>query len=295
MSNLTAVARTFNNTDTGRQYHAGADSMEGMAFTWDANQYLKFADQRTQPSRDLCARITLEDTAVHKVLDIGCGPGNSTALLRERYPHATILGIDSSESMIESARAEHPDIDFAVHDATALDELPDDFDVVFTNACLQWVPNHHETIPAMLRRARQGGMVACQFTETINQPAHTVMRELATDPRFNRYIGETGVRPYHHLGGERFDIGAYYDLVASLSQYAQVWETTYWHALSGYEGVIEWYRGTGMRPYLAQLPNADWRKQYEQTFVERLQGIYPLQSDGTVLIPMPRFFFVAQV
>lgn len=266
-----------------------------MIFTWDASQYLKFSDQRTRPSCDLCDRLPSDDGEVRRILDIGCGPGNSTAQLRERYPHAEILGIDSSEPMIESARAQHPDIDFTVHDATALDELPGDFDIVFTNACLQWVPNHREVIPAMLRRVRHGGMAACQFTETINQPAHTVMRELATDPQFAQYIGSEGVRPYHHLGGDRFDVSAYYDLIAPLSEHAQVWETTYWHALAGYEGVIEWYRGTGMRPYLAQLPTDELRGRYEQAFVERLRGIYPLQSDGTVLMPMPRFFFVAQL
>ena len=268
--------------------------MDGMTFTWDADQYLKFADQRTQPSRDLCARITLGNDEAHKILDIGCGPGNSTALLRERYPHARIIGIDSSEPMIETARTQHPDIEFAVHDATALDELDNDFDIVFTNACLQWVPNHRTVIPAMLRRVRKGGVVACQFPETIRQRTHTIMRELAMEPPFDQYIGSAGARPYCHLGGERFDVNAYYDLIAPLSEHAQVWETTYWHALAGYEGVVEWYRGTGMRPYLSQLPTDDLREQYEHVFVDRLRAVYPEQCDGTVLLPMQRFFFVAQ-
>ena len=269
--------------------------MDGMTFTWNADQYLKFADQRTQPSRDLCARITLGNDEAHKILDIGCGPGNSTALLRERYPHARIIGIDSSETMIETARTRHPDIEFAVHDATALDELDDDFDIVFTNACLQWVPNHRTVIPAMLRRVRKGGVVACQFPETIRQRTHTIMRELAMEPPFDQYIGSAGARPYCHLGGERFDVNAYYDLIAPLSEHAQVWETTYWHALAGYEGVVEWYRGTGMRPYLSQLPTDDLCEQYERVFVDRLRAVYPEQCDGTVLLPMQRFFFVAQV
>lgn len=265
--------------------------MVTMTFAWDATQYLKFSDQRTQPSRDLCSRMPVD--GVHRALDIGCGPGNSTAQLKARYPEADILGIDSSAEMIEAARADHPDMTFQVLDAADLDELPADFDVVFSNACFQWVPNHREVIPAMLRRVRPGGVAACQFTETINQPAHTAMRELATEPPFAEHIGAAGARPYHHLGGERFDIAAYYDLIAPLARHAEVWETTYWHTLAGYEGVIDWYRGTGMRPYLAQLPTEELRRDFEQAFVERLRPLYPLQSDGTVLIPMPRFFFLA--
>ncbi|HCH22016.1 MAG TPA: trans-aconitate methyltransferase [Bifidobacterium sp.] len=279
----------------GRRAPRAANTMDGMTFTWNADQYLKFADQRTQPSRDLCARITLGNDEAHKILDIGCGPGNSTALLRERYPHARIIGIDSSETMVESARVQHPDIEFAVQDATALEKLDDDFDIVFTNACLQWVPDHRTVIPEMLRRVRDGGIAACQFPETIRQRTHTIMRELAVEPPFDQYIGSGGARPYCHLGGDRFDVRAYYDLIAPMAKQVSVWETTYWHALAGYEGVVEWYRGTGMRPYLSQLPTDDLREQYERTFVNRLRAVYPEQRDGTVLLPMRRFFFVAQM
>lgn len=266
-----------------------------MTFTWNASQYLKFSDQRTQPSRDLVNRLPADDGSARRLLDIGCGPGNSTAQLRARYPGAQALGVDSSPEMIAAAREQHPDMEFQVLDANDLDSLPDDFDVAFTNACLQWVPNHRKVIPAMLRRVRPGGMAACQFTETINQPAHTVMRELAAEAPFSDYIGGGGIRPYHHLGGSHFDVGAYYDLIAPLSKHAEVWETTYWHALKGYAGVVEWYRGTGLRPYLSQLPTDELRRAYEQAFVDRLRAVYPLQADGTVLIPMPRFFFLAQL
>ncbi|NMM93180.1 trans-aconitate methyltransferase [Bifidobacterium sp. DSM 109957] len=269
--------------------------MRIMTFTWDAAQYLKFSDQRTQPSRDLVNRLPADDGMPHKLLDIGCGPGNSTAQLASRYAKADALGIDTSAEMIATARHDYPNMTFQVLDAAELDTLPNDFDVAFTNACLQWVPNHREVIPAMLRRVKSGGVAACQFTQTIKQPAHTIMRELATTAPFSEYIGTAGTRPYHHLGGDHFDVSAYYDLIAPLSKHVEVWETTYIHALNGYDGVIEWYRGTGMRPYLAQLPDANLRREYEQAFVDRLRALYPLQVDGTVLIPMPRFFFLAQL
>ena len=269
--------------------------MGHMGFTWDATQYLKFSDQRTQPSRDLVSRLPAGSGEGMKLLDIGCGPGNSTAQLRARYPKAQALGVDASPEMIEAARGQHPDMDFQVLDAADLDSLPGDFDVAFSNACFQWVPNHREVLPAMLRRVRSGGFAACQFTETINQPAHAIMRALATERPFAEFIGAAGARPYHHLGGERFDVSAYYDLLAPLSRHVDVWETTYWHALDGYEGVVDWYRGTGLRPYLSKLPTDVLRQAYEDAFVERLRAVYPLQSDGTVLVPMPRFFFLAKV
>lgn len=264
-----------------------------MPFQWDADQYLKFSEQRTQPSRDLCNRLPADDGSVRRVLDIGCGPGNSTAQLRARYPHAAILGIDSSAEMIESARKLHPDCDFEVLDAGSLDSLGADFDVVFSNACLQWVPDHEHVLPSMLRRLRPGGVAATQFTENINLPPHIIMREVALETRWRQYISE--VRRYYNLGGDHFDVRAYYDLLAPLAAHVDVWETNYYHALPGYEAIIDWYRGTGLRPYLAQLPNDDLRAEFEQEVLARIRKVYPLQADGTVLIGFPRFFFLARM
>lgn len=264
-----------------------------MTFRWDADQYLRFAQQRTQPSRDLCGRLPADDGTVRRVLDIGCGPGNSTAQLRARYPHATILGIDSSPDMVASARELHPDCDFEVLDAGELDRLGVDYDVVFSNACLQWVPDHAHVLPSMLRRLRPGGVAAAQFTENINLPPHVIMREVAQEPRWSRWIHD--IRHYHHLGGSRFDVGAYYDLLTPLCAHVDVWETNYYHALPGYGAILDWYRGTGLRPYLAQLPDDDARHAYEQEVLERIRRVYPLRADGTVLIGFPRFFFLARI
>jgi trans-aconitate 2-methyltransferase len=264
-----------------------------MPFQWDADQYLKFAMQRTQPSRDLCNRLPADSGDVHRVLDIGCGPGNSTAQLRARYPHAQILGIDSSAEMIDSARGLHPDCDFAMLDASALDTLETDYDVVFSNACLQWVPDHMRVLPAMLRRLNPGGVAAAQFTENINLPPHVIMRETALEPRWRQWIGE--VRRYHNLGGDHFDVRAYYDLLAPCAAHVDVWETNYCHALPGYEAILDWFRGSGLRPYLAQLPNDELRGEFEQEVLARIRGVYPVQADGMVLIGFPRFFFLAEV
>lgn len=164
-----------------------------------------------------------------------------------------VLGIDSSPDMIASARKLHPDCDFDVLDAGSLDELDTDFDVVFSNACLQWVPNHERVLPSMLRRLNAGGLTSAQFTENINLPPHIIMRETACEPKWRQWISE--IRRYCNLGGDNFDVSAYYDLLAPLSAHVDVWETNYYHALPGYEAILDWYRGTGLRPYLAQLPD----------------------------------------
>ena len=144
--------------------------------TWDSEQYLRFKRERTQPARDLAMQLPPDDGSVTRVLDIGCGPGNSTAVLRERYPHAKILGVDSSPVMIETARKTYPDIDFQLCDVSArLDELPADFDVVFSNACIQWVPDHPHLIPGLLARLRVGGVLAVQTPMNYEEPIHRII------------------------------------------------------------------------------------------------------------------------
>lgn len=180
-------------------------------------------------------------------------PGGAFLVFSSLYPQVRILGIDSSPDMIASARKLHPDCDFDVLDVGSLDELDTDFDVVFSNACLQWVPNHERVLPSMLRRLNAGGLTSAQFTENINLPPHIIMRETACEPKWRQWISE--IRRYYNLGGDNFDVSAYYDLLAPLSAHVDVWETNYYHALPGYEAILDWYRGTGLRPYLAQLPD----------------------------------------
>lgn len=153
--------------------------------TWDSEQYLRFKRERTQPARDLAMQLPPDDGSVTRVLDIGCGPGNSTAVLRERYPHAKILGVDSSPVMIETARKTYPDIDFQLCDVSArLDELPADFDVVFSNACIQWVPDHPHLIPGLLARLRVGGVLAVQTPMNYEEPIHRIIGGIVHSPAF---------------------------------------------------------------------------------------------------------------
>ncbi|WP_169275130.1 methyltransferase domain-containing protein [Bifidobacterium moraviense] len=256
---------------------------------WDSEQYLRFAAERTQPSRDLAAQLPPDDGTVTRVLDIGCGPGNSTAVLRERYPQARIIGVDSSREMIEAAREAHPDIEFAlcdVSDAKRVARLPRDFDVVFSNACIQWVPDHTTLIPRLMHRLRKGGTLAVQTPMNYDEPIHRIIASVVHGPRFGAILPQQ--REFYNLEPDE-----YWELLRKHSSGFRMWMTTYLHTLPSHEAIMEWYRGTGLRPYLQALEGMDAQAEFEEEIFSRLRAAYPVQSDGSVIFPFPRFFFLA--
>ncbi|PJM74551.1 methyltransferase domain-containing protein [Bifidobacterium simiarum] len=264
---------------------------ETNAVQWDSEQYLRFRDERTQPSRDLAAQLPPDDGTVRHVLDIGCGPGNSTAVLRERYPQAEILGVDNSPEMIDAARKARPDIDFALFDASNqadFDALPHDFDVVFSNACIQWVPDHPHLIPAMLGLLRRGGMLAVQTPMNYEEPIHRIIAQVVQSPRYADRLPQQ--REFYNLTPpEYWELLHVSDLVADF----RIWKTTYLHNLPSHEAIMDWYRGTGLRPYLQALPDDGERAEFENEVFHRVREAYPTQSDGSVIFPFPRFFLTA--
>ncbi|KFI94120.1 ribosomal RNA large subunit methyltransferase J-like protein [Bifidobacterium saguini DSM 23967] len=256
---------------------------------WDSAQYLRFKNERTQPSRDLAMQLPPDDGTVKHVLDIGCGPGNSTAVLRERYPHAEILGVDNSPEMIEAARKAHPDIDFALCDVSNPEELgslPDDFDVVFSNACIQWVPNHQRLIPELLARLKQGGVLAVQTPMNYEEPIHRIIAEIVHSPEYVDQLPQQ--REFYNLTPPE-----YWELLREHASHFRMWKITYMHTLPSHEAIMDWYRGTGLRPYLQALPDDEARKNFEAKVFARVREAYPTQSDGSIIFPFPRFFFTA--
>lgn len=256
---------------------------------WDSEQYLRFKTERTQPSRDLAAQLPPDDGTVARVLDIGCGPGNSTAVLRERYPHATILGIDNSPNMIAAACAAHPDIDFALCDVSKPDELaalPRDFDVVFSNACIQWVPDHARLIPAMLGLLHEGGTLAVQTPMNYEEPIHRIIAELVHSPAYADRLPQS--REFYNLTPPE-----YWELLHANAASFRIWKVTYMHTLPSHEAIMDWYRGTGLRPYLQALANDGERAAFASAVFDRVRDAYPTQSDGSIIFPFPRFFFAA--
>ena len=251
---------------------------------WDSAQYLKFGSQRTQPARDLAARLPAENPV--EVLDVGCGPGNSTEVLAKRYPGARILGIDSSPEMVTAASHCHPDLEFRLCDAgRELAQLDRQFDVVFSNACIQWIPDHPMLLKNLLGLLKKDGVLAVQVPMNHQEPVHRVIGEITARERWNKRIGKA--RIFHQLTPE-----GYFDLLAKLSPVFDIWQTTYFHRMRSHEDILEWYRGTGLRPYLAQLSDEE-RPDFEREILAELRRAYPKQENGEIIFRFPRLFFIA--
>jgi trans-aconitate 2-methyltransferase len=247
--------------------------------SWNADQYLKFEEERTQPCRDLAARLPVE--SVRSIVDLGCGPGNSTRILAEKWPNARITGVDNSASMIDVARREQPEHQWVVSDITqwSADER-EHFDAVFSNAALQWVPDHATLYPRLFARVAPGGSIAVQIPSDFNSLPHRLMREVASP--------DLKVKEWH-----AHSPGFYYDLLAPLSARVELWETEYQHVLPNADAIVEWYKGTGLRPFLEALTTDSDRTQFLAEYLKRIRAAYPLRPDGKVLFPFRRLFVMA--
>jgi trans-aconitate 2-methyltransferase len=253
------------------------------AHTWDPERYLTYADERGRPFADLLARVAAPEAS--RVLDLGCGPGNLTAWLAQRWPAAEVLGLDSSPEMIDKARRSGPrDVRFEVADLrTWRAERP--VDVLVSNATLQWVPGHLELLPRLVAQVAPGGWFAFQVPGNFDEPSHALLRELAGDPRF-RERTDGVARP------DAFGPQVYLEALLDLGCRVDAWETTYLHLLEGPDPVFTWVSGTGARPVLQALP-AGPRADFEAEYKQALREAYPAGPHGTVL-PFRRVFAVAR-
>lgn len=251
---------------------------------WDADLYLRFSNERTRPSVDLTAHIEIPDPG--RIIDLGCGPGNSTDVLRKRWPKARITGLDSSAEMIAAASGSYPNEEWLIGDIASWSAAVP-FDVVFSNAALQWVPNHAVLFPHLFAQVASGGALAVQIPAHFNSALHREILETAADPS------------WRHLMGPALDAltreppSFYYDLLRPLAANLDIWETVYYHIVEGPQSIIEWFRGTGLRPFLAALPNEGERKRFEQLLLERYTQAYRPQKDGRIMFQFRRLFIVA--
>jgi trans-aconitate 2-methyltransferase len=261
------------------------------AMSWSAEQYLAFEAERTRPVRDLLAAVppAAATKPIAKVIDLGCGPGNSTEVLARRFRDADVSGLDSSADMIEAARRRLPHLRFDCTDieSWAYHPTAERFDVILANAVLQWLPNHARLLPALLHRLTAGGALAVQVPDNFHEPSHVLMRDLAADgPWAARLQGVRG----------RADIATadwYYATLRSAGGKADIWRTTYHHPLAGGAGaIVEWFKGSGLRPYLAALDPAE-SAEFLSRYESALARAYPAAADGLVLLPFPRLFLVA--
>ncbi len=250
---------------------------------WDPQQYLRYAGERARPFADLLARVEAADPAF--VVDLGSGPGELTASLRDRWPGAEIVGVDSSPEMIARARTyERPGLSFVEMDLRAW-EPPRPVDVLVSNATLQWVPGHLGLLPRLVGHLVPAGVLAVQVPANFTEPSHAILHELQDDPRWRDAL--RGVRrPASH------EPATYLRALLELGCTVDAWETTYLHVLSGEDAVLEWVRGTGARPTLQALDEQP-RAEFLAAYGERLRRAYP-QRDGRVVLPFRRVFFVAR-
>lgn len=253
--------------------------------TWSAQQYVKFEDERTRPVRDLVAAVP--DTDARVAVDIGCGPGNSTEVLAARFPQARVTGLDSSQDMIDAARKRLPGLQFEVSDITAWDDHGP-FDVILANAVLQWIPGHDKLFPSLVKKLAPGGSLAVQMPDNLDEPAHRLMREVAAQgPWTGKLAAASASR------AARGTPGWYYALLRPHCARVDVWLTVYHHALAGgAAAVVEWFKGSGLRPFLDPLDNAE-RAAFLAQYEAAVAKAYPTLADGTVLLPFPRLFIVA--
>lgn len=252
--------------------------------SWDSTEYLKFSSERTQPAIDLAARIGL--AAPRRVVDLGCGPGNSAAVLARRWPAAALVGLDSSPAMIAAAQKEYPEQNWFIADIAQW-IAPAPFDLVFSNAALQWVPDHASLIPHLFAQVAPGGAFAFQVPANFDAPPHRLMRELGATPEWRGYF-DPPPREWHAQPPE-----FYYDLLAPHATHLELWTTDYLHILDGVDGIVAWYRGTGLRPWLDALPDESARTRFLAAYRTALAPHFPPRPDGKVLFPFKRLFVVA--
>jgi len=245
---------------------------------------MQFAKERTQPALDLIHRISLQ--APRQIIDLGCGPGNSTEALRRRWPDAAITGLDSSPAMIETARKTYPGGAWLVADARSW-RAEDPVDLVFSNAMLQWLPDHASVCSHLLEQVKPGGALAIQAPAHYSMPLHSEIVAVSREPTWNERLEGARTALTNHPAS------FYYDVLHSLTSHLDLWETTYYHIVSGPEAVLQWFRATGLRPFLEALSSEEERGRFEQMLLERYQKSYPRRASGQTLFAFRRLFFVA--
>lgn len=257
---------------------------------WNARQYLKFEEKRTQPARDLLARVPLQTPRT--IVDLGCGPGNSTAVLAARYNHPSVhvAGVDSSPDMIQKAKATYPDLDFSVQDITSY-VPPGPVDLFFSNAVVHWLEKEERmaVIEHLMSSQPSGGVFAFQVPDNLTEPSHALMREVAARGSWAQTLKDAG-RDAFQTPQEIYDRLKVSS--ASLCSEVEIFRTEYYHSLESHEDIIEWVKSTGLRPYIGPLSTQD-REAFLGEYLKELERAYPRSSDGRVLLRYPRLFVVA--
>ena len=245
---------------------------------WNAQQYLKYEDERTRPAGDLLAQVPLTD--VRRAIDLGCGPGNSTELLVHRNPGAIVSGIDWSADMLLQARRRLPQCNFMEWDLADWTST-EPVNLVFANAAYQWVPGHLTAIARVLGKLDAGSVLAIQMPDNTREPSHIAMETVAR--RFGIAEAARADLP---------EVATYYDVLKPRCAHIEIWHTIYHHALAGPAAIAEWFRGSALRPFLSGL-EPEREQEFVSAYLDEIKPRYPERVDGSVLLRFPRLFIVA--
>jgi trans-aconitate 2-methyltransferase len=250
---------------------------------WNPELYLKFNEERTQPAIDLATRINVQSPK--KIIDVGCGPGNSTYVLSKRWPESKIVGIDNSASMIESAKKNYPDIEWRITDATKI-KRNEKYDIIFSNATIQWIPNQEKLIFDLVNMLEENGALAIQVPQYNTMPVSGAIERVSLKQKWkDQSSGANDVFTFHSSD-------FYYDIMSINVKSMVMWETSYIHIMPSHQNIVEMLKSTGIRPFLDRLDTKKEKIEFEKDVLKEIIKTYPAQKDGKVLFPFKRLFFI---
>ena len=254
-----------------------------MSTTWNPDLYLKFQRERTQPSIDLVSRIDLD--SLGKIIDVGCGPGNSTKVLADRWPLSSITGVDTSEEMIAKAIHDYPDWSWIRADVRKLPSTPS-YDLVYSNAAIQWVPDHEILIPRLFNMVKAPGAFAAQVPLFEGMPVRQAIAGVVESAPWRELVDDIDSLTFH-------DAGFYYDQLAPVSKNVSMWTTAYYHEMESYSTIVEMIKSTALRPYLEKIDTESNKQRFLEEVTRAVAALYPTQKNGRVLFAFNRLFFIA--
>ena len=258
--------------------------------TWDPKQYQRFGDERSRPFHELVQRINAGPKDLKQIVDLGCGPGNLTATLTERWPIAKVIGVDNDANMLATAQSlASPQLNFVSGDLAAW-RPAEPTNAIISNAAYQWVPDHLPVVSKHLDFLEPGGWLAFQVPGNLDDLHHQAIRSLYRSPRWSKHSALAELPDRTHSSHSAV---AYLDTLAGQCAQIDAWETTYVHVLQGSDPVLEWVKGTALRPILSLLPDETSRNEFLDELGSQLRDLYPAKAWGTPF-PFKRVFVVGQ-
>lgn len=252
---------------------------------WNPELYLKYGKERLQPCIDLVSRIDIDDPST--IIDLGCGPGNSTQILHKRWSNSKIIGIDKSASMIKKAKQDYPNQEWIFLDAEK-DIIAGKYDIIFSNAVIQWIPNHYELFKKLKNNLTDKGVIAIQLPLFFDMPLGESIARISRIKKWSNWTESANDLFTIHNAIE------YYDMLSEIYTSIEIWQSDYIHIMESHKSILELIKGSGLRPYLDRLESEEYKKNYEAMVLDDIKRDYPLQKDGKVLFPLKRLFIIAK-